>query len=219
MVRLCTIITGFIFFSCLTKLKEGGPLPLQIPDTKSVIIRLEDSLGEVRLTIPVDFDTSFRWIHHSDCSSCGYKKYRLQPRSLPVHKESGWFYDLPKDSVEQLTVSYHQKVEIRNGTSENTIWDLHAAAKQELDAFTLSNKPICDTFLLVRNRPVSIVAFRGQDTSKRYQTASVTASTTIKGNAVRFSYQLATKNNDSLLNAFVQRSKELLQTISIQNGL
>src|SRR2546422_22231 len=77
-------------------------------DFKKMEINLIDSLGIVIANVPARYDTFFSWVHYSDCNICHMQKYRVQTKKTPILKESGFYWDEPKDSVDRFTISHDQ---------------------------------------------------------------------------------------------------------------
>src|SRR5579863_5725161 len=73
-----------------------------------ISVKLVDSLGKVTITLPLRYDTSFSWTDYSDCGKpCDKIKYRLQPKTLRIKKETGMYMRRkPKDSIERFTISH-----------------------------------------------------------------------------------------------------------------
>ena len=79
------------------------------PETsKTHVVNLKGGLGTISLALPARYDTTFTWIHYSDCGApCEVRKYRFQPKTLPVNMENGYFYKTLQDSVEQFTIVHN----------------------------------------------------------------------------------------------------------------
>lgn len=211
---LCCILLA-LFNSCGSgqiKKDAGGPPEKLI----SVKVHLIDSLGEIRLSMPARFDTSFSWVQLSDCGKpCEQRKYRFQPKALPILKESGWINRIElKDSVENLTISHSGYFPFYNGdTAKNIV--RHDHIRKELISGFEGIKIVFDTIQKIDDRYYSIFAMKADTIQLR----RVLAVTTIRGNLIRFQYELLTKKNDSSVSKFIKNSIDLLQTIHISNGL
>ncbi|OQP39962.1 hypothetical protein A4H97_17245 [Niastella yeongjuensis] len=195
----------------------------QLPPEKSSIkvIKLVDSLGSITFSIPSRYDTTFIWTHYSDCGKpCDEIKYRLQPKSLKIFQESGFYWrGEPKDSVERFTIVHSGYFPFYNNTDSNSIFQQHFAKKQNTISDPDTYKIKSDTVEKIGDRYFSIIVIDLYDTLKNQYSKKLLASTTIKGNIVDFKYELLTKRNDSLNKNFITNSKYYLRTIRISNGM
>jgi hypothetical protein len=98
-MKYCSIIIFFLMASCHLKedTRRGG---------KEWNLKLKTGLGIVSILLPKEYDTGFEWIHHTDYERGAEYKYRMQPKDYPVHMESGFFWNDPQDTVQQLTIAY-----------------------------------------------------------------------------------------------------------------
>ncbi len=63
-------------------------------NSKSVQIKLIDSLGKLTLSIPLRYDTFSTWINYSDCGKpCNEQEYRFQSKLLRIIHESGFIWN------------------------------------------------------------------------------------------------------------------------------
>ena len=180
-------------------------------------VRLIDSLGTVMLSLPIRYDTFFTWINYSDCGKpCNDQKYRFQPKNLPITKESGWLWKGdPKDSVDRFTISHSGYFPFHNGDSTYAIgW--YKNWKFRLTSDSIKSHLVFDTLEKINGRYISIFASQSSDT---IQSQSVLAVTTIKGNAIRFQFELLTRKNDSTSKNFIKNAINFIQTIHISNGM
>jgi hypothetical protein len=186
------------------------------PDAKMVQTDLTDSLGKVALAVPARYDTAFSWINHSDCGKpCDVQEYRYQPKLLPIKKESGFFsLGEPKDSVDQLTISHSSDNQYNRVDSAKDPRTLQYA-KLQLAQNPMNPPIIFDTIEKIGDRYFSIIAMERSDT---IQHKEVLAITTIKGNKIKFQYDLLTKKSDSITKDFIKNSIDLIRTIQITNG-
>jgi hypothetical protein len=180
-------------------------------------IRLLDSLGYVTLSIPKRYDTFFQWRHTSDCYGCGREKHRYQPSNLRVFKESGWYYTgEPKDSIEQMTLSYSEHHPFIYTIDSNNWKRLHLQIKAD---YKQDYNVTADSIEKINDRYISIVVIDQFDTTTNQFIKKVMAATTIRGNQVSIRYELLTKVNDSICRNFIKNSRILLRTIRFSNGI
>lgn len=91
----------FILFISSCKGKNEGQY-----DTKEWKIRLKTEIGNISITLPGEYDTSFEWIHYTDYKRGAEYKFRMQPKKFPVNMESGFIWNDFEDTVHQCTIAY-----------------------------------------------------------------------------------------------------------------
>lgn len=216
MNRLFITITLFFTLAC-NDVSVNKSHAQMTEASKPVQMQLVDSLGVVTFSIPVKYDTSFSWVHYSDCGKpCDEQKYRFQPKALPVLKESGWIWDEAKDSIERFTISHTLYIPFHEGdTAKN--FGRHSHQKEQLLSNPDNSPIVFDTIQKINDRYYSIIAMEKSDSTKAKKT--VLAITTIKGNEIKFQYELLTKVNDSTTKNFIKTSIDLLKTIRIGKGI
>jgi hypothetical protein len=218
MIRNClfTTIALLLFASCKEVTEKVGTR--LVPENSRIVhITLIDTLGTVILSVPIRYDTFFSWIDHSDCGKpCDIQKYRYQPKGLRITKESGFLWlGEPKDSVDRFTLSHLEEFPFHNGdTAKDFV--RHEHLKSELMSNPGNPPIIFDTIEKINDRYYSIFAMQRSDSilCKR-----VLAVTTIKGNLVRFQYDLLRTKADSIESNFIKKAIELIRTIRIDNGI
>ena len=192
---------GCILYASCKQAKAGKGRILFIPHNSKVIqVKLVDTLGSIMLAVPVSLDTSWTWMELSDCGlPCDQQKYRFQSH----------------DSAEKFTISHSEYYPFSDGdTSNNTMRHLRQRADLVMDS---TNPPIVfDTIEKIADRYYSIFEMERIDTLlfKR-----VLATTTIKGNTIRFQYDLSTKRGDSVGRNFMKNCLDLIRTIQIAKGI
>jgi hypothetical protein len=215
MNRLFIIILATFFISCNDVAEKKGTYLL--PDnSKALKVQLLDSLGIINFSVPPRYDTSFSWIHYSDCGKpCDEQKYRFQPKELFLLKESGWIWTEPKDSIDRFTISHTLDYPFHDGdTAKNIV--RHNHLKEQLKS-NPQNPPInFDTIQKINDRYFSIITMEKSDT---VQVKKVLAVTTIKSNLIKFQYELLTRKNDSISKNFIKNSLNLIKTIRISKGI
>ena len=213
---LFIVIACILFVSCKEMTGKGAGFSVP-PNSKIVQVKLIDTLGTVILAVPNRYDTSFTWIDHSDCGKpCDQQKYRYQPKSLRITKESGfiWLGEL-KDSVDRFTISHSRDFPFHNGdTAKDFV--RHEHLKAQLTSDPSNPSIIFDTIQKINDRYYSIFAMRRSDTIR---CEKVLAVTTVKGNLIRFQYDLLTKKTDSVEVDFIKNSIDLIRTIRINQGI
>jgi hypothetical protein len=189
-------------------------------NSKDTTFTLKDTLGDISITIPHRYDTFVVWTQHSDCSRCGNEKYRFQPKSLPIYKESGWYWHDRKDSIEQFTIEHPQYIIINDSFPVNAIEMLHGRMLEEAksDPLMYKDKFHLDTIENINGRRFSIITSENYEYSTKLYSKAVWGTTLIKGNNVKFKFALLTSRQDSITKNFIRNSKELLHQIK-SNGL
>jgi hypothetical protein len=72
----------------------------------TLVDKYDDTLGVVSFVMPEEFDTTYRWIHTSDCMCCDAVKYRSHSRKYKVITEDGFLHDSHLDSGFYFTISH-----------------------------------------------------------------------------------------------------------------
>lgn len=185
--------------------------------SRSVQIKLVDSLGQVTLSVPDRYDTVLFWVNHSDCGKpCDEQEYRCQPKTLAITKESGFFWrGEPKDSVDRFTISHPSYIRYR---SEDTAMDSLRHKYLKLQIVNNSDNPVIvyDTTEKIGDRYFSIFVMQRSDTIHNIRVLAVT---TIKGNEVKFRYDLLSKKDGLTEKSFIKNSLDLIHTIRISKGM
>jgi hypothetical protein len=217
-MKVLIIIGVFAFVSCRNT-SENITLT-KLPNSRDTTIILKDSLGNVSVAIPNRYDTFLVWTHFSDCSSCGYEKYRFQSSELPIYLESGWIWDDRKDSVDHFTIEHSQYIRISDSLQPTAIKSLHERMldKAKYEPFMYQDKSRVDTIQEINGKQYSIITSDFYNDSTKLFSKAVWATTLIKGNSVEFKFSLLTKHKDSICDNFVRDSKQLLYQIK-SNGL
>lgn len=193
-------------------------LPPEI--SKITVTKLMDSLGSVSVTLPLRYDTSFSWTNHSDCGKpCDKIEYRMQPKSLKITKETGWFWlGEPKDSIERFTIIHSGYFPFRETDDTSVISKFHQYQKAIVVESPNSHKIKSDTVEKIGDRYFSIITIDLFDTTKQQFSKKLLAATTIKSSIISFNFELLTKDKSIATDKFIDNSKYYLQTIRLSNG-
>jgi hypothetical protein len=216
---LFSLISVCFFIACNYKSKVVTKYTTT-ENSKIVEIKLADSLGTVNISLPIRYDTFFSWTHYSDCGKpCDRIKYRFQPISLPITKESGWIWlGEPKDSIERFTIIHSGYFPFHKISDSNFMRGYHEHQKVGLIYDSTSYKINSDTLEKIGNRYFSLITIDLYDTSQARYSKKLLAATTIKSNIIEFNFELLTKLKDSAKNTFLENSKNYLHSIHISNG-
>jgi len=124
-------------------------------------VLLADSMGSVEICVPLRYDTSFMWIDESDCGKpCNTYKYRFQPKSLRIRKETGFYYTEPEpDTIDCLTISHSAFFPFHKGDSSQVI-KMHNPYREKLTAENRDLSFVYDTIRKINGRYFSVFAFR-----------------------------------------------------------
>jgi hypothetical protein len=191
-------------------------------DSKTQVIKLEGNLGVVSLSLPARYDTIFTWIHYSDCGApCEKRKYRLQPKTLPVYMETGFHYKPLNDSVEQFTIVHNPYIPAADSDKTNNkdfIISFHDHKK-----FYIIHDPALrtiksDTIEKIGDRYFSIIVIDKYDTANAAYSKKLLSTTTIKRGTIDFNFELLSKKKDSLTENFIDEAKYYLRTIRIEKS-
>ncbi|MBC6610818.1 hypothetical protein H8B15_07780 [Hymenobacter sp. BT507] len=197
-----------------------------IKNTQPVKIKLIKNLGFVTMRVPNTYNTLLTWTSLSDCTECGTVKYRLQPKDLPIAKESGFipFPHPPKDSINQLTI-YHDDFLYPNAIISNSvdrITKLHKASKRafiekmrlKTDGQIKRHIP-WDSVENINGRFFSIIETNEFDSTRNQYIKTLFGETSISKTSIKFRYELLTMNNDSTTIHFFENARNLIRTIRI----
>lgn len=70
-------------------------------------IELIDDIGNIKIALPQNFDTTYQWINYSDFCYCDRQMYRIADHRYSLLKETGMIYNGPfQDSLWQFTISH-----------------------------------------------------------------------------------------------------------------
>ena len=105
----------YLFLIALTSCKDRTTdiNSTSLPKSKSLTFTLADSLTKIKMTLPQNFDTLFKWTHNI----CGipYYKLRIQDSTYPIHQEGGFIdTEIPKvkNQITFIQQSYSGQPEI-----------------------------------------------------------------------------------------------------------
>jgi hypothetical protein len=175
-------------------------------------INLIDSLGIIITNVPVRYDTLFSWVHYSDCNTCHVQKYRMQSKKTSILKESGLYWDEPKDSVDRFTISHNQY--LPNHLNDTTmILASHSHFKGDLAFTRRGMKVIKDTVQKINHRYFSIFELENSDSISRKE---VLAITTINGNFIKFNFEIMINKADILYRDFFINTSKIINSIQIK---
>lgn len=214
MIRLLIIIIILGTISCSEKKQIETKT-----DVRDITIELIDGLGSISINKPKQSDTVFTWIRRNDCGKgCEEGKYRFQPKTFPIFKESGFFWiGQPEDSINQLTISHRRPdTLIRNNDSFAIKHFNHL--KENLEDDLETTNIIFDTTQKIGDRYFCIFKIADVDKKKRVFIRRLIAFTSISGNELQFRYDLLTKKRDSILNLFFDDSMKNLETVQIKDS-
>lgn len=196
--------------------------PVQQPPERSreVTIQLADSLGSITISLPARYDTNFLWTDHSDCGKpCDRIKYRFQPKSLVITKESGFYWlGEPRDSIERFTVSHSGYFPFHVNTDSNSIFIYHKHLKNSIVLDPLTYKIRSDTVERIGDRNFSILVIDLFDSTRSQYSKKLLASTQIKGNFISLSFELLTKQKDLPKENFLANAFYYLRTVRVSKG-
>jgi len=217
MKTLNIIILCIIFFtSCNedTKIVTFQPSPEK---SKTLIVKLADSLGNVNITLPLRYDTSCTWTHYSDCGKpCEKVKYRFQPKSVPIQMESGFFTDERKDSIDRFTIIHSGYFPFNTNKDSLFIFKVHEKLKLDFSKIPAIRGNIkWDTVEKIGNRYFSIVAVESFDSTTLQYSKQLFGASTIMGNGISFDFELLTKEESKTTDSFIVNSLYFLRTIRL----
>lgn len=213
------ILSVFLLIACNTNLKNA-----QLPSEHFITynISLVDSLGKLSISLPNLYDTSFSWTHYSDCGKpCDRIKYRFQPKTRKVEKESGWLWDNePKDSTERVTISYAASFPLHsiNNNDSLFIMQFHENRKDNLLKEPYSYPLKSDTIERIGDRFLSIIIIDAYDTTSLFYVKKLLAATIINKNPVYFDFELLTKQAGLATDSFINNAYTSLRSIRLSEN-
>ncbi|MBC9909180.1 hypothetical protein [Chitinophaga varians] len=212
MKYLLPFVAMFLLAAC-RETKREAPLP---PHSRMVQQQLADSLGIITMAVPERYDTSFSWIHYSDCSSCHECKYRFQPKVLQMEQESGFFGREHSDTIDEFTIVHPSKMrQFNEDTSGNGhllyLRDVMAVAKKS----GVMNRLVVDTIQEIDDRYYTITAFDYSNYSDSLQHKEIEAFTVISGVPVWFKYKVLSAKKDIVTDNFIPEALSMIKTIRI----
>ena len=215
-------ILFIILFAACNETKVVNDKDLAPEDSKKTTVKLLDSLGFITCSVPNRYDTLFQWTNEGDCGkSCDHEEYRFQLKSNPISKESGWFYEYPKDSIDQFTIRHNNYFPFHSSTdtSKKRI-STHGFHFKGRLSYDLNNPPVIfDTIEKINDRYFSIIIMDTLSEVNHLHYTKVAGLTTIRGNEIEFYYDLKTKDTSVKTSEFIDNSLRLMRTIRLSNGL
>jgi hypothetical protein len=211
-----TMLCIIFFTSCN---EDSKIVTLQsLPERSKILtVKLADSLGNINITLPFRYDTSFQWTHYSDCGKpCEKVKYRFQPESLPIQMESGFFSDERKDSIDRLTIYHSGYFPFTNKSSDSIFMSgILERHKKNLLMNPETYKLKSGSVEKIGDRYFSIVTVDLFDSLSMEYSKKVLATSTIKGNGISFDFELITKEKNKITDSFINNSLYYLRTVRL----
>ena len=184
---------------------------------KEWTISLDNRLGNISISLPGNMDTFFKWTQYTDCGDpCAQTDYRVQSKSLPIFKESGFYFEVLKDSVEQFTIK-HTKTATANVTPDTLVVNHFIDKLKSETVENIAGKYLIDTLITINDKPFAVLAYTVTDTANRITIQKLTAITAIQGNGIEFYFECRKKYMDSDSVNFIRNSYAALKTVLIAN--
>lgn len=198
-----------LYHSCNTATFTNEPSS----DFKKMEIPLIDSLGTLTVEVPIKYDTSFSWVHYSDCNTCHIQKYRMQTRKTPILQESGMIWDDPTDSVDRFTISHSNYLEYHEDDTTFLLVS-HRHYKSNLTFYGKDLRILKDTIEKINGRYFSIFELDYSDSIVKKEVLAITS---IEGNDIKFSCELMVSKEDTSAQHFFINSNKLIHSIQIKS--
>jgi hypothetical protein len=216
------IFSLLIFASCSYNSEATNKKELLPGDSKIHTVDLADGLGVVTLSLPSRYDTMFTWIHYSDCGKpCEKRKYRFQPKILPVFPETGYYYKPLNDSVDQFTIVHNPYIpvdDIDNPGNKNFITSFHDHKKWNIIHDPSLRMISSDTIEKIGDRYFSIIVINKYDTARAQYSKKLLATTTVRKGTIDFNFEILTRQNNLLMQNFIKDARLYLRTIRFGNA-
>lgn len=164
---------------------------------------LKDSLGLLTIKIHQRLDTSYSWEDISDCSSCGWAKYRFVDKNYPKLAESGFLWSIVPDSAYQLTIKHKpiretpDSIVLKSLTKKDTsLLNYHPNI---VSSFS-STEFLFKQFKVINERPFVISAFiRPYEYLKHSKTLFIIAETNLKSRELYLIGECAAKDTTGFI--------------------
>ena len=158
------------------------------------------------------------WTQYSDCGDpCAKVDYRIQPKTLPIFKETGFYYHPLADTVEQFTIKHSKSA--KPWPIVDTSLVIQFADKLKNEAFeNRSGKFSIDTIIKVDSRNIAVIAFESFDTTTKAKVQILDALTSVDGNLIELYFESRKNFRDTASNKFIQTSFDALKSVRISNG-
>ena len=165
---------------------------------------LKDSLAIVSIKIPERLDTFYHWEHVSDCSSCGWVKYRFADKKYFQFAESGFYWTVIPDSTYQLNI-WHKPIKEAPDTVTLKLLSKKDTSEwyyiPHLVSFEKQSRVLLKDFKLINGRPFIIAAFiSSYGYLTQTQTLFVIAETTLKSRNLYFIGECGAKDTTGFIN-------------------
>ena len=213
------LVFSFLFILACHNISEhtssGTPPEISKPHK----VTLEEGLGVVSLSLPARYDTTFSWIHYSDCGQpCERRKYRFQPKSLPVYPETGYHYKQLEDSIEQFTIVHSPYIPVNDSDDTNNqsfITSFHDHKKFEITHNPSLRVIKSDTIEKIGDRYFSIIIIDIADTARSVFSKKVLSTTTIRRGTIDFNFEWLGTQKNSISEKFIEEATYYLRTVRI----
>lgn len=193
-----------------TKATEALPA-----NARLVTVQLQDSLGTASFYVPNRLDTFFTWTDNSNCRLCGFEVYRLQDKSLPVYKETGFEPRLPQIPMHQFTMK-HVRFYPFNKSDSQSLREAARQFKSEKEYMQLHTG--VDSIISFNNRLWGVVSLSGYYKGRNRFTASLNVITQIHGNTIQFEY-LRNQRDSFDTKPYFDSLWPLIRTIQLSEGM
>ena len=214
-----TIIYSIIIFSllflCFDRLNRSIDLPKNAT-LKS--IKLKNGYGTLKIFVPDRYDTSFVSSEYSrEGKMCDNREYWHQPKEYLLPMKNGCyfgFYNIPPierfeilhSSIKSLGVKINQKI----------IQNSHLGQKESYVSIPDMYNIIFDTITVINNHPVSIYVSDLYRKPIATYSKKVIAFIRLDRGDISLTYELFTKQKDSITDNFIKNSLDLIRTIEIE---
>lgn len=194
----------------------------QIPaNSKSVKVDLKGGLGVISLLLPDRYDTTFTWVHYSDCGKpCEKRKYRYQPKALPVFPETGYFYKPLSDSVDQFTIVHNPYIpteDFDNPDDKEFMTSFHDHKKWNIIHDPSLQKITSDTIEKIGGRYFSVITIDMYDSASHEYSKKLLSSTTLRKGTIDFNFELLTRLNNALTKSFIDDARYYVRSIRFES--
>lgn len=215
------VYSNILVLGCRQESREKSPIEA-IKNSQRAVFELPKTFGKISISLPYHYDTVFHWVDYSDCPSCHRIKYRAQPKSFPILKETGFIsVEEPQDSIETFTIKHSLYLENLRIDDSISIINLHRNLKRNHDLWreicTECSQIKLETITEINIHTFSVFGLQGYNSKQCRWIKLLIAQTIRHGNLLEFRFEIAYKRDNQRTNDFFQNSMSYLKSIRFEN--
>ena len=174
-------------------------------------IKLENEIGEMRISLPPEFDTTYSWTNYTDNICDDKEMMRFANSKYSLLQETGFIYLILPDSLYQFTVFQSRKSECEDKSIRIDKKYLEQC-KEYLNANSLDASKELIEIRTINNRDFIVSTLTNESNGKH--TRILKAKTIVNGQMLIIEFKCYAIN----VNGFLERMEKSLSTIKITAG-